>query len=188
MALGEKDVNDAIRIHFKNLREGLIFELGEELARLFYREITYDPDSWGYVAVKDNSIVGTAACSLNPKKLNAKFYRRNIFSILRYVPFEIIKHSKLLKHILETLRLRKEETPALVFLIVDEKYKQIGIGSVLVDAVMDEFKCRGVKRFLVEFNEGNAAENFYKKKGFTLFSDYKIFDRNRRVYEYRISQ
>ncbi|MFH1835540.1 MAG: GNAT family N-acetyltransferase [Methanobacteriota archaeon] len=181
--LTKENLNGAVRVHFNNLQEGLIFELGEALATHFYQEIVRDSDSWGYLAVVGHFEVGIVVCTLNVKKVSTLFYRKNLIQVVKGVLPRLLQPT-LLKHILEALTIKKEGIPTLLFLVMDEDQRGKGIGSVLIDTIIKDFQRRGVRKFIVELNEGNPAEEFYKKKGFTFKSCYKVFGKNRRVLEY----
>lgn len=185
-ALNNGNINGAVRVHLENLKEGIVFELGEELAALFYKEVIKDLNSWGFVAIVDGTVVGVSVCTLNLQGLSRRFYKRNTISIIKSVATRTTHNPRLCKHLVDAFLHKIEDAPTLLFFMVDAKHQSQGIGSRLFEKVVESFKEKKVERFTVEFNEDNNVNNFYEIKGFTYKSSYRIYGKKRLVYEYKL--
>lgn len=184
--LNRGKLDGVVRVHLENLKEGIVFEVGEELATLFYKEVIKDPNSWGFAAIKDGNIVGVSVCTLNLQGLSRRFYKRNITSIIKSVITGIIRNPRLCKHLVDAFLHKIDTAPTLLFLMVDAEHQSQGIGSKVFEKIVEAFKEKKAYEFTVEFNEDNNVKTFYEKKGFTYNSSYRIYGKKRLVYDYKL--
>jgi ribosomal-protein-alanine N-acetyltransferase len=54
----------------------------------------------------------------------------------------------------------------LLLLAVDPQYRRRGLGTVLVEALVQDSRARGAKRLFLEMRRANPAEHLYRRMGF----------------------
>ncbi|MFH1788665.1 MAG: hypothetical protein ABH834_04740, partial [Candidatus Altiarchaeota archaeon] len=115
VALNDGNLAAAVKIHLENLREGILYELGEEMTELFYREVVGDEDSWGTVAVEDSKPAGIAVCTLNPMELTEKTYSKNKVKIAKAAVRKATRKPGIINHLLEAKLHSIDPEPTLLF-------------------------------------------------------------------------
>jgi len=182
--LRDSDIDDVSRLHTDNLREGLLFHLGEEMICLFHRGIISSKTGFSYVALHAGRIVGVVAASTQPGKIMPQVCRKNLFRVLDILIIRSALNPKLIPWILQTLAIGRKKRPEIMFLIVDRKVTRKGIGFKLMTKALEELRKRSVEEVYVEANKDNPATAFYEKNGFNKQTEYRIYGKTRAVYKF----
>lgn len=75
---------------------------------------------------------------------------------------------------------------AVHILVVDKSYQQMGIGSKLLNALMERGRELGVELLHVEVYDEAAIERFYKRHGFVEFARQERWTKDHDIYRARV--
>ena len=70
--------HDAAVLHIEGINMGFISSLGIDFVTALYRAIAESPESFGYVAIKEDKVVGFATFTTNLKGLYKSIMKKNI--------------------------------------------------------------------------------------------------------------
>ena len=110
----------------------------------------------GYVLVKDNSIVGTAAISFDKERTYDFIYEGNWISNDKYA----VIHR----------------------LAIDNEYKGLGLSSLILKSVEEMCKNKNIMSIKIDTHEENLSmQKFFKKNGFKYCGVIYLEDRSKRI-------
>lgn len=177
MLINELNIRHAEQVawlHIQGINTGFISSLGIEFVMALYGAIAEDKNSFGFVAVEDDKILGFVAFTTNLSKL----YKAIILK--RGLHFAFLLAGKMfslerIKKVLETLfypgRIRKINLPSaeLLSIVVAQQGQGKGLATQLVQAGLQECQKREIDKVKVLVGTGNEAANkLYLKCGFEL--------------------
>ena len=178
------DAGQAARLHAEFITEGFLARLGPRFLTHLYRCIAAGPDSFLLVATADPPAGGAGHCHPGPSApagfvagaldLRA-LYRR--FALRHGLPAALSSLPRLLgalPRVWETLRHGAGPTEPgpngaeLLSIVVDHRWRGRHVGTLLVDAFLQELGRRGVGQAQVVVGADNApAVALYRQAGFT---------------------
>jgi len=142
------DIHQIVKIHKLFFKEGLISSFPDELVFKIYRDIANSTDSFCYVTVDGNTVVGYVSGAKDFNQFLKKFILKNLFKMLPYLLTRIFEKSFLLR-CLNILTHSKEKVEG-----SDIKAELLSI------AVLTEYQGQGIAKEL--FN--SLCQSFYKEK------------------------
>ncbi|OHB59883.1 MAG: hypothetical protein A2173_12035 [Planctomycetes bacterium RBG_13_44_8b] len=174
--LCKSDVLSVAQLHINGISTGFISSLGQGFVAALYEAIIEDKNSFGFVAVIDNKVLGFIAFSTDLSKLYKYVaLKRGIKFIFilakRMLSFRVFK--KICDNIFYPSRMKRMDLPNAEFLsiVVALEGRGKGIAKQLVDTAFTECRKRGIERVKVLVAADNEAANkLYRKCGFQLHS------------------
>lgn len=172
LPLTVKYAHDAAVLHIEGIDMGFISSLGIDFVTALYRSIAESPESFGYVALKEDKVVGFATFTTNLKGLYKSIMKKNLFRF-SFLLFGKLFSFKTVKKIFETLfypnRINTMDLPnaELLSIAVAESDRGKGIAITLIRQGLKECHERGipkVKVLVADFNK--PANTLYQKTGF----------------------
>ncbi len=186
-ALTPKTINRVAEIHYHEL-PGFLSEIGEEFLRKFYKISLKIPEMFTIIAIRDEEILGFSSASVSTEGFNKKILLKAPFSFgwLMLKRF-IVKPSLFIKAIRVFFYPGfTHDNPELFSIATDKNYRRTGIGKMLFDGTINEFKKREVNKFLIGVYEKLPANNFYKKIGCSLYDSFDFLGEKMNYYIYEI--
>lgn len=178
------DISSIVKLHMKNLKDGIFYNLGRAILKILYRELIADKDCFVFLHMQDNRILGVAASSINAPSFFSRFRNRTAFKIGLTMMFKSLTNPTLF---LKALLLRYPSTykAELVFLFVDTNARGKNIGTKLVNKTISEFRKHNVKKFKITILSQNLiGRRFYEKLGFKNTGTFDILNEKRNIYVY----
>ncbi|MGD0784739.1 MAG: GNAT family N-acetyltransferase [Sedimentisphaerales bacterium] len=160
------------KLHISGIPTGFISSLGKEFVEVLYEAIAEDKNSFGFVAVEDDKVLGFVAFSLNLSRLYKYVALKKGFKFAfvlakRMLSLQIIK--KVWDNLFYPSKMKKMDLPdaELLSIAVAHEGRGKGIAKQLVDAGFEECRKRGIDKVKVLVAADNEAANkLYKKCGF----------------------
>jgi ribosomal protein S18 acetylase RimI-like enzyme len=172
--LDKKFINSVSLIHEKCINNGMLSFLGIEILNYFYANIIKCKKSFGFVALRDNLVIGFICATEDINILHKKFLMKNFFRVFIISIPKILSY-RLIRGILQSLFYTKgnKKNPCMAELIsvaVDEKYRNSGVAKTLLNKMENEFLKRNIKKYKVIVGvDLERALNYYKKNGFDSY-------------------
>ncbi|MCE5340995.1 MAG: GNAT family N-acetyltransferase [Planctomycetaceae bacterium] len=146
--------------------------MGPKFVAALYQAITEDKNSFGFVAVENEKILGFVAFSLNLSRLYKYVALKKGFSFAfvlakRMLSLHVIK--KIWDNLFYPSKMKKMDLPdaELLSIAVALEGRGRGIAKQLVDAGFEECRKRGINKVKVLVAADNEAANkLYQKCGF----------------------
>lgn len=157
------DIESISRLHYENLKEGIIAHLGTDFLSAFYNESILHENIFTHIAQKDKEIVGfvTGAVNLNsvPSVMIRKLWIHALIALL--------KKPLLIPKILQIPfypSFQKNNNSGEIFtLVVKPGHRRQGIGTKLVTRLVEEFKKKKCKFYLISIRKRlTTGNNFYR--------------------------
>ena len=155
---------------------GFISSLGIDFVTALYRAIAESPESFGYVAIKEDKVVGFATFTTNLKGLYKSIMKKNIICF-GFLLFGKLFSWKMIKKIFETLfypnRIKKYQFPEAEFLsmAVSPDARGNGLASRFVKTGFEECQRRGIKDLkILAATKIGPINKMYEKFGFQVVS------------------
>ncbi|MFH1835860.1 MAG: GNAT family N-acetyltransferase [Methanobacteriota archaeon] len=180
--LEDSHIVDVVNLHIDNLKEGLFYRLGGELIKALHYEILNSDLGFSFIATHGDNVVGVITCSLKTEMLLKKFVKSNFSAIVKSILLKILKDPWFIKWVFQTISNKKEKGSMIMFLIVSQDMRKMGIGTSLLTKAIETFENLGGKKIFVEVNKDNPAKVFYEKLDFETELEYKIYDKTRVIY------
>jgi hypothetical protein len=147
-------VDDVVKIHETSWgKDEISVKLGHEYLVMFYRNIIQLEDSFGFVFIVDNKVVGYATGFYEYERFNALLKKENLFFLMITVVKKIVvgkmKLGDLINLFKDDVKLAKAKYPKyhLGALALATKYKNTQLGkqaiTSTIGAVLDELKNKG---------------------------------------------
>ncbi|MBU2458563.1 MAG: GNAT family N-acetyltransferase [Planctomycetes bacterium] len=161
-------------LHIKNIPTGFISSLGQEFVAALHEAIAGDKNSFGFVAVENENVLGFVAFSTNLSKLYKHVVLKKGFKFAfllakRMLSLQVIK--KVWDNLFYPSKMKKMDLPdaELLSIAVAPEGRGKGIAKQLVDTGFEECRKRGIDKVKVLVAADNEAANkLYKKCGFEL--------------------
>jgi len=179
------DIDFITNLHLENLKDGLLYVLGKDILKIFYKEIFKDNDNFILAYYNNNKIVGVSASTKDATTLfnniKKKYVLNLAFNILikslkkPTLPFRLIfsKHNSIIKS-------------ELLFLFVDGRFRDKKIGQKLVEATSKQFEKMKIKEYKITILSSNSkGKMFYERLGFKKIDEYRFLGEKRDVYRFR---
>lgn len=185
------------QLHQQTINEGFLPKLGKSFLVSLYR--FFIKKELVLVYLEEKQVLGFVSCAISSLKIIRRFLVACPAGVMKLV-FAILKNPKVLKSIFETWHAPSSSSEKgtaqtipdteLLSIAVDPASQQKGIGFLLLNALEDELKKRGIKSYKVVAGEKLAGANtFYLKNGFVLVKQIKIHgDETSNVYVKNISE
>jgi ribosomal protein S18 acetylase RimI-like enzyme len=174
----EKDLFPEIAVlHIQGIPTGFISSLGQEFVAVLYEAIAKDKNSFGFVAVEEDELLGFVAFSINLSKLYKHVALKKGFKFVfvlakRMLSLQVIK--KVWDNLFYPSKMRKMDLPdaELLSIVIAPEGRGRGIAKQLVDAGFGECLKRKIEKVKVLVAADNEAANkLYKKCGFQFHSE-----------------
>ncbi len=160
------------QLHIEGIATGFISSLGLEFVTALYEAIAEDADSFGFVAVEDGQVAGFAAFSTSLSRLYRQVMLRKGLRCVRALSarlFSLQTVKKVWENLFYPSAMKKRELPdaELLSIVVAAQGRGKGYARRLVEAGLEEFRRRGVKRVKVLVADFNVPANrLYQTSGF----------------------
>lgn len=172
--LTKRHAHAVAALHQAGIQTGFLSSLGPCFLRQLYAAIGSCPAGFGSIWQEpDGQVLGFVACAESTGRLYKQaFLRRGLLMALPLIRF--VFRPSVLKRIWETLRYPAETAEGLpqaevLSIVVSENARGKGVGKALMEAAMDEFANRRIKRIRVAVWDGNEPANkFYQHCRFSL--------------------
>lgn len=180
-----EEISDISSLHLKSLKEGILYNLGHDILKLFYQEIFYDKHCFIWAYYINDRLAGVAASSEDSKKFLDKIKKKHFFKIALKVLKKSVKTPALPFRLI--LSKYQEIRSELVFLFVDEHHRGNKVGEELVNATTNEFRKRNIKNYNIAIlSENVRGKKFYERLGFEKIKQFPFFGEKRDLYRYNI--
>ena len=183
----KEEIEKIVNLHLASLKEGILYHLGKDILKIFYKEILDDKNSFILVYGPKKNILGVAASTKNVKELFDKI-KKNHFPI---IAFNVLKKS-LANPSLPFKLLQKypsQINAELLFLYVKEAQRGKGIGEKLIVGTLKKFKAMGVNKYKITIISSNTkGKKFYERLGFGKIQTYSSLGEKRDIYAYKIKR
>ncbi|MBF0450603.1 MAG: GNAT family N-acetyltransferase [Candidatus Magnetomorum sp.] len=160
-----QDVPAVSSLHMKSLTEGLLYDMGEKYIRLFHEVSLKSKNSYGFVALNHDQIIGAALCSKNIHALPGKVMCHPIFLLGLCVRFFR------LKKLYPTFG--KSPVPyEFTFFFIDKDYHNLYVALNLINLVDKYFLEYGINSYTLQVKETNkTAILLYEYVGFNKYAE-----------------
>ena len=177
-----------VELHYKNLKDGILYRLGKPVLRFFYKEIFNDKGSFILAFYSGNRIIGAAASTKDTAALFKKIKSKYFIELSFRAVFRSFTDPMLL------LRLILNEYPIkikseLLFLFVENEFRGHGVGQKLVKSTTKRFKAMGVREYKITIFSSNVrGKKFYERLRFKHGGQFSSFNEKRDIYYYKITE
>lgn len=191
--LEPKDAAEVAEIHIKEIPTGFISSLGQNFVKNLYGGISKSRFGFGYVC-KENSKIAGFICGATDVK---RFYRELILKRGLFFTYALLKYvldREKLINIFQTLfypaRLKEGEAKSEILSVaVREGYRRKNCGKRLMQAMVQEFKKRGISQVRVcVYDQNEIANKYYQSCGFLWVGKTKQHGNHLNVYVLRLDE
>lgn len=176
------DVDAVADLHFREIPNGVLTELGPSFLSLFYRQVVCDPHARGYVIRKEDAVVGFIAGSSDPEAFFKGLFSRYFFPIGFIVLGKIVTRPSFLPRFLQRVlaNLRKENIAESLAAAMVKEYRENGYGIILLKKLFDDFRLSGVKRVQCDVAVNNddpaiiTLHQMYQKGGYVQCGRFRV--------------
>lgn len=179
------------RIHADALAGDFLPSLGVTFLHQFYSTVLTERLGFGYVYLANERVDGFILGSVDSSRLFRNMViKRGIRLGLSAVP-AVLRHPAILMKIIETFFYPSKESfvsekAELMVIAIKPEMRGGGIGRLLVSSLSGEFRQRGIHAFKVTVLQANEGANrFYKKLGFILAGQFRLYSNQWNLYVYR---
>ncbi len=160
------------QLHISGISSGFISSLGQGFVTALYGSIADDQNSFGFVAVEDDKVLGFVAFTTDLSKLYKyvilkKGLRFSFILVKKMFSLETIK--KIWTNLFYPKKMKQMDLPdaELLSIVVSPEGRGKGIAKQLTEAGFKECKERGIGKVKVLVAADNQAANkLYQKCGF----------------------
>lgn len=183
-----QDAEKVAQIHIEAIGIGFISSLGLNFVRTLYREIGNSKVGFVYVADENSKVVGFIAGAMDVSKLYKEIVLKKGFLFI----MPLIKYFfrfAILKRIAETLfypyRVKNDYCKAEILAVgVKKEHRGKGIGRNLMEAVIEEFRRRGIKEVkALTYNKDETSNQYYLNQGFKLIGEIRHHENYLNIYQ-----
>ena len=173
-SLDVSDASQVARLHIEGIPTGFISSLGQEFVAALYEAVAEDKNSFGFVAVEDDKVLGFVAFSINLSRLYKHVATEKGFKFIfvlakRILSLRVIK--KVWGNLFYPSKMKKMDLPdaELLSIAAAPEGRGRGIAKQLVDAGFEECRKRHIEKVKVLVAADNESANkLYQKCGFEL--------------------
>lgn len=166
--------NQTAHLHIQGIPTGFISSLGLDFVTALYEAIAEDKNSFGFVAVENDNVLGFIAFTTNLSKLYRYVVLKKGFKFAFILAKKMLSFRVLKKgwdNIFYPSKMKKMNLPdaELLSIVVAPQGRGKGIAKQLVGAGFQECRKRGIDKFKVLVAVQNEMANkLYLKCGFEL--------------------
>ncbi len=175
-------------LHIEGISTGFISSLGEGFVRRLYEAIAQSPDAFGFVACREETVVGYVVFSTDLGSLYKSVLRKSGFALvgpLLKKMFSVSTIRRLIQNVIYPSRMEKHNLPRaeLLAIVVDSQARGQGLARTLTESGLQECSQRGIDRVKVLVGAQNApANHLYQRCGFALELETTSHDNPSNVY------
>lgn len=161
-------------MHIQGIPTGFISSLGQEFVAALYEAIAEDKNSFGFVAIEDEKVLGFVAFSTNLSKLYKYVILKKGFKfafILARKMMSLQTIKRVWANLFYPKKMKQMDLPAaeLLSIVVASEGRGKGLAKQLVNAGFEECRKRHIEKVKVLVAADNEAANkLYQKCGFEL--------------------
>ncbi|KPA13936.1 GCN5-related N-acetyltransferase [Candidatus Magnetomorum sp. HK-1] len=171
-----QDIPEVSSLHMKSLKEGLLYDMGEQYIRLLHYISLKSENSYGFVALDRDQIIGAAICSKNINDL----YRKMIFHP-KFL-FGLAKRIFRLKKLYSTFG-KEPIKYEFTFFFIDKAYHNLYVALNLMNLIDKYFSKQGIYTYTLQVKETNkTAIVLYEYFGFKKYSEIGTANSKRVIY------
>jgi len=172
--LKKQHASQVASLHISGISTGFVSSLGLGFVSALYESIAEDENSFGFVAVEDEKVLGFVAFTTHLDKLYKSVVLKSgwRFALLLVGKMFSLKR---IKKLFETLsypgRVKKMELPSaeLLSIVVAEEGRGKRLGTQLLQKALQECARRGIQEIKVLVGAGmEPANRWYVNRGFKL--------------------
>jgi len=174
--MAAEHARDAAKLHIEGINTGFISSLGQDFVTVLYKAIAESQDSFGYVAIKENEVVGFATFTTNLNGLYKSIIRKNGLKFI-FMLFRKMFSWGVICKIFETLfypsRIKKLQLPEAEFLsmAVAPKARGHSLATRFVKTGFDECRRRGIQELkIMAAIKIGPINKMYEKFGFKVIT------------------
>jgi len=168
------DVLCVAQLHINGIPTGFISSLGQEFVSALYEAIAEDKNSFGFVAIEDEKVLGFVAFSTNLPKLYKyvilkKGLKLSFIIAKKMMSMQTVK--KIWANLFYPQKMKEMDLPdaELLSIAIAPDGRGRGIAKQLIDTGFEECRKRHIEKVKVLVAADNEAANkLYKKCGFEL--------------------
>ncbi len=160
--LDRNDVWEIASLHLRSLQEGLLYDMGEKYARLFYDAGIGSGNCFGFAALNEaGQVVGAAVSTRDINQLYRRLLMKPLFLI------GLLKRIFRLRQLYPAGNQKAEIKEEFILFFVAPKYRNLYIALNLMKMVDQKYRELGVKKYALEVKENNLTANqLYRYFGF----------------------
>lgn len=185
------DVEEVVNIHLETFEGFFLTFLGKGFLKVLYKGFIEHENSNLLIAKNQTEVVGFLAYSNDMNCFYKYLIKKHLFSFAWYAFIAFLKKPRVLFRLLSAFGKsnevkREEKYVELASIGVNPSYKGLGIGSMLIKFLQDNFDQEKYAYISLETdaNKNKYVNNFYRKKGFILSRCY-LTKHKRKMNEYR---
>jgi GNAT superfamily N-acetyltransferase len=194
-SLSRSDCREATAIRFGALDWGLLPLLGEG----FYEELlkgTCDT-KWGFGKVceeKGGRIAGFIVAATDIGRYNQDILRRRTLPLILKGAWGLRKNYRRVGDLMGYLnysgKVPMHGIPAeWLTMVVREQYRGMGLANLLTNALIDEYRRRGISEFRSTLESRNVTScHLHERFGFTLLEQVELLGQTMSIYKYRVTE
>lgn len=169
------EIDQVVLLHYKYLNTEFRGKIGQEILKIYYSVISHSQGGCGYVALRDNKVVGYICGLWNSSEvkrylLSQYFGRMIILVIIHSIlnpKWFVSSLFRLLKGRISIIDSENEYELRPIVVIPEERGS--GLAISLVDTILTDASNRGYSEIVLLTEENNYTANaFYRKTGFYL--------------------
>lgn len=188
-----RDMEAVTQLHSEALRIGFLSTLGEDFLGIIYEGITASDLGIIFVYEEDEKVTGYIAGSMDTQRLFREIYRRKLPRLAGNLAFKVVRQPGIIRNLVRSSRypgMAGDSVPAeLLSIAVVEDARGKGIGSALVEALIEYFRKHGVDRFKVSVDQRlPGVDKFYESLGFELSNTIDIYEKKMDIYVFDIGR
>lgn len=186
--LAASDAAAAARLHQVGQPGTLLTSLGLPFLRVLYVGFAGCSQSYGTVAVHNGQTVGVIVGTDDTSRLFRELIGRQWLRVGVAAAQGVLRHPSLLRMAWRAMRYpseaeREEGVGELLFIGVDPPERHHGIGTALLEALLQESRARGLRALSVTVDASNAtAIRFYEEHGFVYQRTAELYGRPMHFY------
>jgi len=187
------DSEKVAKIHIESIDAGFISSLGLRFVKALYKRICLSKKGFVYVADDKGDIKGFIAGTEDVNKMYKEVLLRGGFLFVIILIRKVFSLSAL-KRIFQTLfypaKVEKEFCKAEILSVgVKGDARGKGVGSMLMESALNEFRKRDVAMIKALTHDINAASNhYYQKQGYQLKGTVKHHENTLNIYCIELDQ
>lgn len=174
--LTKNHASQVAALHIQGIPTGFLSSLGNNFLTILYAAIADDKNSFGFVAIQSEKVLGFVAFSTNLSKLYKHAVMKKGFRFAlelgrRMLSMQVIK--KVLQNVFYPSKMKNMNLPEaeLLSIAIAPECRGKGIAKQLIEAGFEECLRRGIDKVKVLVAADNqSANNLYTRSGFELIT------------------
>lgn len=168
--LNKCQVRKVATLHKSYIHSSFLSSLGNSFLELLYGSMINSDSAFCLVAVENEKPIGFVAGVTKLNSFHKEFINKKFLLAGCIIAVKVIRPS-LFKKTLETLTYPKKRDinlpeAELISIVVEEKFQEQGVAKLLFQALVEEFKKKGIEEFkIVVGSQLGKAKLFYEKMG-----------------------